>query len=70
MSKSRTEPGNFVAKYTVSFTARKGSSVFRTSATVECENERTALKLAEIVAKNKSPTYRDYSWSSEKITKK
>lgn len=57
-------------KYTVSFTARKGNSVFRSSVTVESETERTAITLAETKAKNMSPAYRDYAWSPDKVTKK
>lgn len=38
-------------KYTVSFTARKGNSVFWSSVTVESEAERTAISIAETKAK-------------------
>lgn len=59
-----------MSKFTVSFIARKGSNVIRPSVTVECENEREAILLAETKAKNMNPLYRDYDWGPEKIVKK
>jgi hypothetical protein len=56
--------------YTVSFTARKGNSVFRSSVTVASESERAAIALAETKAKNMSPAYRGYAWSPDRVTKK
>lgn len=59
-----------MSKYAISFTARKGNNVFRTSVTVECESEREAIQLAETKAKNMSPHYRNYDWSPDRIVKK
>lgn len=59
-----------MSKYTVSFIARKGNNVIRTSVTVECESEREAIWLAQTKAKNMYPLQRDYDWEPEKIVKK
>jgi hypothetical protein len=59
-----------MSKYTVFFTARKGSQVGHHQITVECRSEREAIKLAEIKGKGMYPLHRDYDWGAEKIVKK
>jgi len=46
-----------MAKYTVHYEMRKGSSSSTGSKTVECETEMTAVQSAESQAKSQKPGY-------------
>lgn len=58
-----------MAKYTVFFDVRKGSTSTTMTKTVQADSESMAVRLAETQLKGSSPTHRDWVWSPKKITK-
>jgi hypothetical protein len=59
--------GDAVKKYRVSYTLRKGGTVSTATVDVNAESDRTAIKLAEGVVRQRQPQKADYTFTATAV---